>query len=70
MVSRRLSRGVTQITIRFVLKTDLVPLDSPCSLSYSCGLVLLALLKVLHLCDSSPLSAFTLQLQYDLKPLE
>lgn len=54
MVSRRLSRDGTQITIGFALKTDLAPPDSPCSLSYSCGLVLLALLKVSHLCDGSP----------------
>lgn len=54
MVSRRLSRDGTQITIGFALKTDLAPPDSPCSLSFSCGLVLFALLKVSHLCDGSP----------------
>lgn len=54
MVSRGLSGDGTQITIGFALKTDLAPPDSPCSLSYSCGLVLLALLEVLHLCDGSP----------------
>lgn len=54
MVPRRLSRDGTQITIGFALKTDLAPPDSSCSLSYSCGLVLWALLKVPHLCDGSP----------------